>query len=35
VSAAIGQTWHFQAWYRDANPSATSNFTGSWSVSLQ
>lgn len=35
VSALAGETWHFQAWYRDANPSATSNFTGSWAVPLQ
>lgn len=24
---AGGQTWNFQCWYRDSNPSATSNFT--------
>ncbi len=27
VAAAPGETWFFQAWNRDANPGATSNFT--------
>ncbi len=27
VSVQHGETWHFQAWYRDANPQITSNFT--------
>ena len=30
-----GQTWHFQFWYRDANPSATSNFTDGVRVVFQ
>lgn len=34
VPAQMGQTWHFQAWYRDANPTATSNFTDGLSVTL-
>ncbi|MBL4771743.1 MAG: FG-GAP repeat protein [Planctomycetes bacterium] len=25
--ALTGETWHFQAWFRDQNPSNTSNFT--------
>jgi hypothetical protein len=29
-----GQTWHFQAWYRDANPTSTSNFTDAVSVTF-
>ena len=35
TSAAIGQTWWFQGWYRDANPQSTSNFTGSISVTFE
>lgn len=27
ASAVTGETWSFQAWFRDANPGATSNFT--------
>ena len=27
VSVLPGETWHFQCWYRDANPGPTSNFT--------
>jgi hypothetical protein len=27
VAVIPGQTWYFQAWYRDANPMSTSNFT--------
>ncbi len=32
ISAQLGETWRFQAWYRDANPSATSNLTGSVAI---
>lgn len=32
VAALPGETWHFQAWHRDANPTATSNFTDAVSV---
>lgn len=35
VAASAGQTWNFQAWYRDANPSATSNFTDAVALLLQ
>jgi hypothetical protein len=35
VAVQPGQTWNFQAWYRDANPSSTSNFTDAVSVSFQ
>jgi len=35
VTAVAGSTWHFQGWYRDMNPTATSNFTGSVGVTLQ
>ncbi|MEZ6015019.1 MAG: hypothetical protein R3F49_07900 [Planctomycetota bacterium] len=35
VAAAAGETWSFQAWYRDANPGPTSNFTDAVSVVLQ
>lgn len=27
IAVLPGQTWHFQAWFRDHNPNATSNFT--------
>ncbi|QDV09159.1 hypothetical protein Poly30_47160 [Planctomycetes bacterium Poly30] len=27
TAVLVGDTWRFQVWYRDANPSATSNFT--------
>jgi hypothetical protein len=35
VVAQPGQTWYFQAWHRDANPTLTSNFTDAVSVTLQ
>ena len=35
VAVAAGETWHFQAWYRDANPTVTSNFTDGVSVAFQ
>ncbi len=35
VSISAGQTWNFQAWYRDANPTPTSNFTDAVSVLFQ
>ena len=36
VSVGIGDTWNFQAWYRDAvGGSATSNFTDGLSVTFQ
>lgn len=34
-AAMSGETWHLQAWYRDANPTPTSNFTGSVLVPFQ
>ncbi|MEZ6015345.1 MAG: hypothetical protein R3F49_09550 [Planctomycetota bacterium] len=30
-----GETWNFQAWYRNANPGPTSNFTDAVSVTFQ
>ena len=35
VVGAAGETWNFQAWYRDANPTTTSNFTSAVAVTLQ
>ncbi|MCP3919708.1 MAG: hypothetical protein GY711_29595 [bacterium] len=37
TQAAIlaGETWNFQAWHRDRNPSGTSNFTDGLSVTFQ
>ncbi|MEZ6018051.1 MAG: hypothetical protein R3F49_23300 [Planctomycetota bacterium] len=32
VAAQPGEEWSFQAWYRDANPGPTSNFTAAISV---
>ncbi len=30
-----GETWHFQAWFRDMNPTQTSNFTDAMSVQFE
>ncbi len=30
-----GETWYFQAWYRDLNPQATSNFTNGVAVTFR
>ncbi|MEM9802402.1 MAG: hypothetical protein AAGA20_18890 [Planctomycetota bacterium] len=30
-----GQTWNFQAWFRDANPQVTSNFTDGLAITFQ
>ncbi len=35
VIGTPGETWYFQAWHRDANPSVTSNFTNALHVTLQ
>ena len=35
VSVQPGETWNFSAWFRDKNPSATSNFTDGYSVTFQ
>lgn len=35
VSVVAGETWHFQAWYRDLNPGPASNFTSGVSASFQ
>lgn len=32
VSAAVGETWHFQCWHRDVNIVQTSNFTRGYRV---
>jgi hypothetical protein len=34
-AAQAGQTWRFTAWYRDALPTATSNFTSAVAITLQ
>ena len=34
VAVQPGDTWNFQAWYRDANPGPTSNFTDAVSVTF-
>ena len=35
VAVQPGETWNFQAWHRDANPTVTSNFTDALSVMFQ
>ena len=35
VPVLPGETWNFQAWYRDSNPSTTSNFSNAVSVQFQ
>lgn len=32
TAVLTGETWRFQAWYRDANPASTTNFSGSVAV---
>jgi hypothetical protein len=34
VAVQVGETWSFQAWYRDGNPARTSNLTNAVSVSV-
>jgi len=34
-AAAAGETWYFQAWYRDLNPTRTTNFTDALSLTFQ
>ncbi len=34
-SVLAGQTWFFQAWYRDVNPTSTSNFTDGLRVTFE
>ncbi|MCP3915327.1 MAG: hypothetical protein GY711_07210 [bacterium] len=33
--ALAGETWNFQAWYRDSNPRPTSNFTDAVAIEFQ
>jgi hypothetical protein len=35
VGVAPGESWSFQAWYRDNNPTPTSNFTDASTVTFQ
>lgn len=35
VAAMPGETWNFQTWYRDVNPTPTSNFTNGLAITLQ
>lgn len=35
VPVLPGDTWYFQAWFRDANPTPTSNFTNAVSLTFQ
>ncbi len=30
-----GETWNFQAWFRDVNPGPTSNFTGGLAIAFR
>lgn len=35
MSVSSGQTWNFQAWFRDLNPAVTSNLTNAVAVTFQ
>ncbi|MCP5021719.1 MAG: hypothetical protein GY930_08060 [bacterium] len=35
IAIMAGETWNFQAWFRDDNPTPTSNFTNAVSVTFQ
>jgi hypothetical protein len=35
VAISAGQTWSFQAWYRDRNPNSTSNLTDALTIMFQ
>lgn len=35
VAIQAGETWNFQAWYRDRNPTTTTNFTDAVSITFQ
>ena len=35
VAVQSGDTWHFQAWYRDQNPGPTSAFTNAVSAPIR
>ncbi len=35
VPTLAGETWRFQCWFRDANPTSTSNFTNATAVTFQ
>ncbi|MEZ6018390.1 MAG: hypothetical protein R3F49_25065 [Planctomycetota bacterium] len=35
VAVVAGQTWRFQCWYRDVNPTVTSNFSDALELSFQ
>ncbi|MEM9380875.1 MAG: hypothetical protein AAGB93_13060 [Planctomycetota bacterium] len=34
VAAVVGETWRFQAWFRDANPNVTSNFSDAIAITF-
>ena len=35
VAVQAGETWYWQTWFRDQNPTSTSNFTDGLSVLFQ
>lgn len=35
IPVAVGQSWFYQCWHRDANPQVTSNFTGAVEVTYR
>ena len=35
VSVLAGETWYWQAWFRDKNPNQTSNFTDGICITFQ
>ena len=35
VMIQAGETWNFQAWFRDVNPTITSNFSDGYTITFQ
>lgn len=35
IAIQAGETWNFQAWYRDANPTISSNFTNGYTITFE
>ena len=35
MTVSSGQAWNFQFWYRDVNPTSTSNFSNGVELTIQ